>query len=58
MTIINLLPISVPEYHSQATLQIKGTQAQHTNLGMHHPHWNDYNIKILNCIKLKSIKLQ
>jgi len=41
MTIIDLIPVSAPGCHPQAILQTKAMQAQHANLGMHRPHWND-----------------
>jgi len=41
MTIINLLLVSAPGCHPQAVLQTKGIKAQHANLGMHRPDWND-----------------
>jgi len=31
--------------------KISGIQAQHANLGMHRPHWNEYDIKILKYMK-------
>ena len=46
MTSVNLLRFSAPECHPQRFFQIKGIHAQPANLGMHHSHWNDYNIKI------------
>ena len=58
MTSINLLRVSTPGCHSQGMFQIKGIQAQHTNLGVHNPHGNGWIIKILKHIKLISIKLQ
>lgn len=41
MTNINILPVSAPGCHPQAVLQTKGIQAQHSNLGMYRPHWNN-----------------
>ena len=41
MTNINLLHVSAPGCHPQAVLQITEVQAQHANLVMHRPHWND-----------------
>jgi hypothetical protein len=44
MTNINLLHVLAPGCHPQGAFQITGIQAQHANLGMHCPHWNDQNI--------------
>jgi hypothetical protein len=55
MTSINLLQVSALGCHSQGVFQIKGIQAQHANLGMHHTHWKDQNIKIPKYIILISI---
>jgi hypothetical protein len=51
MTNINLLHVSAPGCCPQGIFQITGIQAQHANLGMHRPHWNDYKIKILKYMK-------
>jgi hypothetical protein len=34
------------------------TNIKYANLGMHRPHWNDYNIKILKYMKPGKKKLQ
>jgi hypothetical protein len=57
MANINLISFSTRR-HPQGVFQIKGIQAHYANLGMHHPHSNEYNTKILQYIKLISIKLQ
>jgi len=59
MTSIYLLHLLTPGYHSQVVFQIKGIQAQHTNLlvGKHHLHWNDEVIKVLKYVKCISLKL-
>jgi len=58
MTDINILHALAPGCHPQGVFQIKGIQSQQAKLGMHCPHWNGYNIKILKYIKLISTKLQ
>jgi len=57
MTNINLIHVSATNSHLQRILQIKGTQAQSVHLRTHRAHWNDYSIKILKYIKLKSVKI-
>lgn len=41
---ITLLHVLAPWCHPQGVFHITEIQTQHTNLGMHCPHWNDQNI--------------
>ena len=40
-----LLNVSAPGCHPQGVFQIKGIPVQHANLGRHHTHNNEWNIK-------------
>jgi hypothetical protein len=56
ITNINLLHVSAPGVPTIGSLS--GIQAQHLNLGMLRPHWNDENIKIVKYVKVTGIDLQ
>jgi hypothetical protein len=53
---IDFLHVSVPGVPTIGSLS--GVHAQHLNLGMLRPHWNEENIKIVKYMKMTHIELQ